>query len=80
MDGLILTALLVQFGILVLLIGFYAARIKRVAGNEVLIVSGRGDPVTKRPYRIVIGPGRSFIWPVVERVAGGAQRFVVSDP
>lgn len=67
MDGLIFTALLVQLGILVLLIGFYAARIKRVAGNEVLIVSGRGDPETGRPYRIVIGPGRSFIWPVVER-------------
>ena len=67
MDGLIVIALLVQFGILALLIGIYAVRTKRVAGNQVLIVSGRGDPVTTRPYRIVIGPGRSFIWPVVER-------------
>ncbi len=44
------------------LIFVYASRIKKVGPNEVLIISGRGDEA-----RIVTG-GRSFIWPVLERV------------
>ncbi len=44
------------------LIFVYASRIKKVGPNEVLIISGRGEEA-----RIVTG-GRSFIWPVLERV------------
>ncbi len=68
MSELVPILIFFQLGVFVLLIVFYATRIRRVAANEALIVSGRGDAVTKRPYRVVIGPGRSFIWPVVERV------------
>lgn len=52
----------------------YASRVKKVGPNEVLVISGRGegrqDPEAgrmKSNFRIVTG-GRSFIWPVLERV------------
>jgi flotillin len=52
----------------------YASRVKKVGPNEVLVISGRGegrrDPEAgemKSNFRIITG-GRSFIWPVLERV------------
>lgn len=66
------------FGILFVVIGlgvFYSSRVKKVGPNQVLVISGRehrwvnpatGEVETRR-YRIVKG-GRSFIWPVIERV------------
>jgi flotillin len=70
----------VAFGIIVLVVIFlalaiaYSSRVKKVGPNEVLVISGRGegrrDPEAghmKSNFRIVTG-GRSFIWPVLERV------------
>ena len=52
----------------------YASRVKKVGPNEVLVISGRGEGRQDREvghmksnFRIVTG-GRSFIWPVLERV------------
>jgi flotillin len=52
----------------------YSSRVKKVGPNEVLVISGRGegrrDPEAghmRSNFRIVTG-GRSFIWPVLERV------------
>jgi flotillin len=66
------------FGILFVAIGFlivYVSRVKKVGPNEVLVISGRENvrinPLTGEKevvhFRIVSG-GRSFIWPVLERV------------
>ncbi len=61
------------FILFALLIG-YASRMKKVGPNEVLVISGRGEGrkdrdvgAMKSNFRIVTG-GRSFIWPVLERV------------
>lgn len=70
-------------GIIVIAIGFvvftafaalfvYASRMKKVGPNEVLVISGRGEGrrdlgEIESKFRIVTG-GRSFIWPVLERV------------
>ncbi|MFN2222849.1 MAG: flotillin family protein [Candidatus Promineifilaceae bacterium] len=54
------------------LVTVYSSRVKKVGPNEVLIISGRGDrrrheeQIVSR-FRIVTG-GRSFVWPVLERV------------
>ncbi|NLF78778.1 MAG: flotillin family protein, partial [Chloroflexi bacterium] len=62
--------------LVILFVGFtllavWASRIRKVGPNEVLVISGRKrrNPQTGEiePYRIVKG-GRSFIWPVLERV------------
>ncbi len=54
------------------LVAVYSGRVKKVGPNQVLIISGRGEGrqdagqmVSK--FRIVTG-GRSFVWPVLERV------------
>ena len=70
----------VAIGIILLVVIFlalaiaYSSRVKKVGPNEVLVISGRGewrqDPEAghmKSNFRIVTG-GRSFIWPVLERV------------
>lgn len=70
----------VAIGIIVVVVIFimlaiaYSSRVKKVGPNEVLVISGRGegrrDPeagAMKSNFRIVTG-GRSFIWPVLERV------------
>jgi len=70
----------IAIGILILVAIFaalalaYASRVKKVGPNEVLVISGRGegrrDPEAgemKSNFRIITG-GRSFIWPVLERV------------
>lgn len=51
--------------ILVALLVVYASRVRKVGPNEVLVISGRGDG--ENTFRIVTG-GRSFVWPVLERV------------
>jgi flotillin len=54
------------------LVTVYSSRVKKVGPNQVLIISGRGErrreqeQVVSR-FRIVTG-GRSFVWPVLERV------------
>ncbi|HEX3053404.1 MAG TPA: SPFH domain-containing protein [Aggregatilineaceae bacterium] len=57
--------------IIITLASAWASRIRKVGPNEVLVISGRKtrNPETgeKEPYRVVKG-GRSFIWPVLERV------------
>ncbi len=70
----------VAIGIILLVVIFialaiaYSSRVKKVGPNEVLVISGRGegrrDPeagAMKSNFRIVTG-GRSFVWPVLERV------------
>jgi flotillin len=69
-------AIVILIGIFVVTIIFlvmvYSSRVKKVGPNQVLIISGRGEKrregeqVVSR-FRIVTG-GRSFVWPVLERV------------
>lgn len=63
----------------------YASRVKKVGPNEVLVISGRGegrrDPEAghmKSNFRIVTG-GRSFIWPVLERVDNLSLEIITID-
>ncbi len=70
----IAVGILILVAIFVALAMAYASRVKKVGPNEVLVISGRGegrrDPGAgemKSNFRIVTG-GRSFIWPVLERV------------
>jgi flotillin len=54
------------------LIFVYASRVRKVGPNEALVISGRGEgrregEEIESKYRIVSG-GRSFIWPILERV------------
>ncbi|MEM7345923.1 MAG: SPFH domain-containing protein [Chloroflexota bacterium] len=65
MSPLTLAVLVMAVGAFFGIVGVYAARVKKVGPNEVLVVSGRQHD--GRGYRIVTG-GRSFIWPVLERV------------
>ena len=62
MDGLILISLAVVVVVNILLAFVYASRIHKVGPNEVLIVSGRME------YPRVVTGGRTFVWPVFERV------------
>jgi flotillin len=63
--------ILLLFFILFALIAVYASRVQKVGPNEVLVISGRQrrnpDTGEIEPYKIVKG-GRSFIWPILERV------------
>ena len=68
MDFISGTIIFAAFAVVFVLIAFvvvYATRVKKVGPNEVLVVSGRQQE--GRGYRIVTG-GRSFIWPILERV------------
>ena len=54
------------------LVAVYAGRVKKVGPNQALIISGRGEGredtgLMVSRFRIVTG-GRSFVWPVLERV------------
>jgi len=58
--------------ILFALIYVYSSRVKKVGPNEVLVISGRGEgrrdlAGAESNFRIVTG-GRSFVWPILERV------------
>lgn len=59
--------ILVFVFVLFALLFVYASRVRKVGPNEVLVISGRGNRDAGTNYRIVTG-GRSFIWPVLERV------------
>ena len=62
---------LLFFFIMFTLVAIYASRVQKVGPNEVLVISGREtrNAVTgeRERYRLVKG-GRSFIWPILERV------------
>jgi len=59
--------------VVVALIFGYASRVKKVGPNEVLVISGRGEgrrdelETVESNFRIVTG-GRTFVWPIWERV------------
>ena len=58
--------------ILFALVYVYSSRVKKVGPNEVLVISGRGEgrrdlAGAQSNFRIVTG-GRSFVWPILERV------------
>lgn len=66
--------ILIAAGVFILfaLLFVYASRVKKVGPNEALVISGRGEGKREAEdieskYRIVSG-GRSFIWPILERV------------
>jgi flotillin len=70
MDNFVLAVIGVAIAVQILLFAFYATRVKKVGPNEAIIISGRGDPNAAQDdvnFRVVIG-GRSFIWPILERV------------
>lgn len=72
MDILIPIGIVVLAFVFLALIFGYASRVKKVGPNEVLIISGRGEgrqelETVESNFRIVTG-GRTFVWPVLERV------------
>ncbi|MCA9923417.1 MAG: flotillin family protein [Anaerolineales bacterium] len=85
MDGLIVFGIVAIVFILFALLFVYASRMKKVGPNEVLVISGRGEGRSDREagsmeskFRIVTG-GRSFIWPVLERVDHLSLEIVTID-
>lgn len=71
-SGLIAIAFFIFVFIVFAILFVYASRVKKVGPNEVLVISGRGEGrrdmgEIESKFRIVSG-GRSFIWPVLERV------------
>lgn len=74
MDPFVAVAIIIGVFVFFSLAIGYASRVKKVGPNEVLVISGRGEGRRDREvgqmvsnFRIVTG-GRSFIWPVLERV------------
>ena len=72
MDWLVPLAIGTVVFILFALIYVYSSRVRKVGPNEVLVISGRGEgrrdlAVAQSNFRIVTG-GRSFVWPILERV------------
>ncbi len=72
MDALIPILLILVAFTFVALVIVYASRVKKVGPNEVLVISGRGEgrrelETVESRFRIVTG-GRSFVWPILERV------------
>ncbi len=74
MEGIVAILIPVVIFVIFALIFVYASRVKKVGPNEVLVISGRGEGHKGRDFqgieskfRIVTG-GRSFIWPILERV------------
>jgi flotillin len=69
--GFLVLIVLIVFFVLGILVMVYAGRVKKVGPNQVLVISGRKtkDQETgqESSFRIIRG-GRSFIWPVLERV------------
>lgn len=61
----------------------YSSRVKKVGPNKALIISGRGEGrqdigMMKSSFRIVTG-GRSFIWPILERVDDLSLEIITID-
>lgn len=72
MDILIPIGIVALAFVFLALIFGYASRVKKVGPNEVLVISGRGEgrqelETVESNFRIVTG-GRTFVWPVLERV------------
>ncbi len=85
MEGLIVFGIVAIVFILFALLFVYASRMKKVGPNEVLVISGRGEGrrdgeagSMESKFRIVTG-GRSFIWPVLERVDELSLEIVTID-
>jgi flotillin len=61
----------------------YASRVKKVGPNKALVISGRGEgrqdsSLVKSNFRIVTG-GRSFVWPILERVDDLSLEIITID-
>lgn len=73
MELLIPIGIVVMAFVVLALVFGYASRVKKVGPNEVMIISGRGEgrqdelETVESNFRIVTG-GRTFVWPVLERV------------
>jgi flotillin len=72
MEGIVAFLIPAVVFIFFALVFVYASRVKKVGPNEALVISGRGEgrrvaEEIESKYRIVSG-GRSFIWPILERV------------
>lgn len=75
MEYIVIGIAIVVF-IFVALLVVYASRVRKVGPNEVLVISGRGDG--ENTFRIVTG-GRSFVWPVLERVDNLSLELMTID-
>ncbi len=69
--------------ILLAILFAYSSRVKKVGPNEVLVISGRGEGrrdagQMESKYRIVTG-GRTFVWPVLERVDNLSLELMTID-
>lgn len=69
--------------ILLAILFAYSSRVKKVGPNEVLVISGRGEGrrdagQMESKYRIVTG-GRTFVWPVLERVDSLSLELMTID-
>ncbi len=73
MEGIIAIGLLLAAFTLIGALAVYASRVRKVGPNQVLIISGRGEgrrdelETASSNFRIVTG-GRTFVWPILERV------------
>ena len=72
MSGIVAVVIPAVVFVIFALIFVYASRVKKVGPNQVLVISGRGEgrkdlSGAESNFRIVTG-GRSFIWPILERV------------
>lgn len=69
--GFLVLIVLIVFFVLGILVMVYAGRVKKVGPNQVLVISGRktkdAETGQESSFRLIRG-GRSFIWPVLERV------------
>jgi flotillin len=73
LDGFVVIGIFIVVFVIFAVAFVYASRVKKVGPNEVLVISGRGEgrrdigEDIESKFRIVTG-GRSFVWPVLERV------------
>jgi len=72
MSGIVAVVIPAVVFVIFALIFVYASRVKKVGPNQVMVISGRGEgrrelTGVESKFRIVTG-GRSFIWPILERV------------
>jgi flotillin len=72
MSGVVAVVIPAVVFVIFALIFVYASRVKKVGPNQVMVISGRGEgrkdlTGVESKFRIVTG-GRSFIWPILERV------------
>ncbi len=82
-QGIVAVLIPVVVFIFFALVFVYASRVKKVGPNEALVISGRGEgrhvaDEIESKYRIVSG-GRSFIWPILERVDSLSLEIMTID-